>query len=570
MRHFASPGSIAARMVVFAIVLVGFTAILIGTLSYTRLRRAIEAEAQAELTLLARDVADHLHRQLKESVEEVRTWSRLAIMATLDSGSMDGELTQFLWQTLRGRKTYRAIVCLGMDGVRVGGVGEVERIVPGAQAARTRITIVTAEGQPEERLLQIETAAFDPSQPAMRIGTLAVLVDPRRIMDTIDASVPGAQHASVTLHSRAGPIVFERSGYAVREASSTVGPRRERLLLGVAPVAGVRKTDSPDLEVVVSEPVEVALAGVTALRASLLRMGFLVLAISSALGALLAWWISRPIRRLTNMVEQITERGLLGGVGELPHVRGEVGVLASAFTAMMGSLVAAQEEAAAQSRRAFLGEIAANVAHEVRTPLSVLKAYTQLLALGDLPVAEQRQLAARATAEVDRLNGVVTGLVDLVRTQPTSRRVEPMDQILDRAVTFFAPMAKKAGVKLVRAPMDRTLKVYCSPDQLHQVFLNMIQNALQAMEGPGDIRIHGRRDDGWLEVRVEDSGPGFPRENLSRVFSPFFTTKPDGTGLGLAIAKRIVEEHGGTIAAENTAAGSGCLRVRLPMKEESA
>src|SRR5262249_47763506 len=218
-------------------------------------------------------------------------------------------------------------------------------------------------------------------------------------------------------------------------------------------------------------------------------------------------------------------------------------------------------------RLAFLGEIAANVAHEVRTPLSVLKASTQLLALGDLPVAEQRQLAARATAEVDRLNGVVSGLVDLVRPRSPSRRVESIEQIVDRAVTFFSPMTKKSGVTIEHTSGDHDLKVHCSADQLHQVFLNLFQNGIQAMRGAGHLTIHGRRNGGWVEIAVEDSGPGFSSEVLSRAFAPFVTTKPDGTGLGLAIAKRIVEEHGGSIAAENTPGGGACVRIRLPMKE---
>lgn len=565
--RFLHPGSIATRMILFAIVLVTFMAALTGTLLYARLRSAIGSEARIQLTLLARDVAEHLHRELKGRVEEVRAWAHLELMGALRREDADSELTQFFGQTLRGRKVYRAIVCIRKDGVRVAGAGEVGRLEPGEPSTRTRITTVSPGNRPDEGLLQIETPVFDPSETGKTLGTLVVLLDPRRVMDTIDVSVPGAQRASIILHSPSMAVVLARNGFDLPKAPSGSASTRAARLVGVAEVRGIRKTDSPALKVVVSEPKEVALSALSALRATLFKMGLLALMVSSALGALVAWWISLPIRRLTRTVQEITEHGQLSEVGELPRATGEVGVLASSFRAMMGSLADAQQEALKQSRLAFLGEIAANVAHEVRTPLSVLKASTQLLARGDLPVTEQRQVAARATAEVDRLNGVVTGLVDLVHPRPSTRRVESIDEILNRTVAFFSPMVRKSGVKILCAVEDRGLKMACNADQLHQVLLNLIQNALQAMASPGVVTIRARRDGGWIVILVEDNGPGFRPEILPKVFSPFFTTKVDGTGLGLAIAKRIVEEHGGTIAAENTRAGGACLRVRLPMRK---
>src|SRR5262249_34070405 len=153
----------------------------------------------------------------------------------------------------------------------------------------------------------------------------------------------------------------------------TSGSRQGGRLIGVADMRTIRGTDSPPLRVVVSKPREIALSALSAVRATLFRMGLLALVVSSALGALIAWWISLPIRRLTDRVEEIAERGQLSETAELPRTTGEVGVLAASFRTMMVSLAAAQEQALKQARLAFLGEIAANVAHEVRTPLSVLK-----------------------------------------------------------------------------------------------------------------------------------------------------------------------------------------------------
>lgn len=243
-------------------------------------------------------------------------------------------------------------------------------------------------------------------------------------------------------------------------------------------------------------------------------------------------------------------------------------MLAAAFQTMLESLTAAQSEALVQSRRAFLGEIAANVAHEVRTPLAVLKTSAQLLARQQLPADEQKMLANNLAAEVDRLNGVVTSLVDLARPRPARYRTERLAAIVDRAVAFFAPQAANLGVTIVQTPVDTSLRVHGSADQLHQVLLNVMSNALQAMGGPGRLGVRCYRDDGWGVVEVTDTGPGFSAEALARPFSAFSTTKPDGAGLGLAISKRIVEEHGGALGADNAAGGGACVRIRLPHRPE--
>src|SRR5262249_55185099 len=184
--------------------------------------------------------------------------------------------------------------------------------------------------------------------------------------------------------------------------------------------------EAPDLEAVVVEPSDVALAAVDALGTTLLRVAIVVIALGSGLGALVAWRISRPIRRLTATVQAISASGRVDAPVRFSPTSGEVGILATAFQGMMTSLGEAQAEALAQSRLAVLGEVAANVAHEVRTPLAVLKTSAQLLARPELPLDEKRRLGTLIAGEVDRLNRVVTDLVDLVRPRSPQYRNESM------------------------------------------------------------------------------------------------------------------------------------------------
>jgi signal transduction histidine kinase len=329
--------------------------------------------------------------------------------------------------------------------------------------------------------------------------------------------------------------------------------------------------EAPPLEVELTEPSAAAFADVASLKVTLIQTGALVVALGAVLAALAAWRIGFPIRRLTATVRQVAEsRQLEAGMPAFPDDGGEVAVLVSAFRGMMESLATAQRENLVQSRLALLGEIAANVAHEVRTPLSVLKTSAQLLARGGLPEAEQHALASTAAAEVDRLNAVVTSLVDLARPKPVRQAAERIAPIVDRAVSFFRPLAAKAGIAVVRDGAEPDATVHGSADQLHQVLLNLLQNALQASRRGGTITVRSEVVDGFVVIAVADTGDGFPPDLLPRVFAPFVTTKPDGAGLGLAIVKRMVEEHGGTVGAENRTGGGARVWIRLPVRRGTA
>jgi two-component system response regulator AtoC len=153
-------------------------------------------------------------------------------------------------------------------------------------------------------------------------------------------------------------------------------------------------------------------------------------------------------------------------------------------------------------------------------------------------------LKRRLRGEVDRLNAVVTDLVDLARPKRTTYRVESLPDVVRRATAFFATTALKQGIELDARIADDVPPFWGSADQLYQVLLNLVHNALQALSVPGRIVIRCGREGEWIVVDVEDSGPGFAPEILPKAFTHFCTTKADGTGPGLAISRRIVEEHG--------------------------
>lgn len=220
-------------------------------------------------------------------------------------------------------------------------------------------------------------------------------------------------------------------------------------------------------------------------------------------------------------------------------------------------------------RLAAMGELTAGVAHEVRNPLGVIRASVQLLE--DAHCDEQRISAAAEVMkqEIDRLDRVIKALLDFGRpSKPTLLRTSVNDVLTD-VVLFTTRFAKQSNVRIEQNLSDDLPHVIADPDQLKQVFLNLVTNAVQAMdEIGGTITIKTGTDGDYVQVSVADTGPGIAEEDLQKVFDPFFTKRAEGTGLGLTIVHRIIDEHDGHIEVNSTPDGT-VFTVSLPAAMDS-
>jgi signal transduction histidine kinase len=209
-----------------------------------------------------------------------------------------------------------------------------------------------------------------------------------------------------------------------------------------------------------------------------------------------------------------------------------------------------------------LGEMAAGMAHEVKNPLAAIRSSAQII--NEHVSGKEAQLAGIIMSEVDRLNRVVNEFLDYARPAPLKREPVLLSGLLDSCLELLAPVIKQAGVTVKRAYPQGEHKVDADPNQLRQVFLNLILNAVQAMHHGGEVTLDLRQEGGFTRVSVRDSGPGIPPDKLRQVFEPFYSTKPGGTGLGLPIAQRIVSEHGGRLAIESKPGEGTAATVILP------
>jgi two-component system sensor histidine kinase HydH len=257
-------------------------------------------------------------------------------------------------------------------------------------------------------------------------------------------------------------------------------------------------------------------------------------------------------------------------IGRLAEARARARADARVIAAQLRALEASQRVALQNEKLAAIGRLAAGVAHEVRNPLGVIRASASMLQEGFRPGEDGHRACEFIREEIDRLNGLITSLLNFAR--PTELRLQPvgLGGIVDRALHLALEEVRRRGIAVEREGGDRMPEVPADPDLVAQVVLGLVVNAAEALEAGGRIvvRLGGEPAAAWIEVA--DDGPGVPAEATEQVFEPFFTTKPAGTGLGLAMAARIVQAHGGTIEVlAGRGAGAGgtgaCFRMRLPV-----
>ena len=223
-------------------------------------------------------------------------------------------------------------------------------------------------------------------------------------------------------------------------------------------------------------------------------------------------------------------------------------------------------------RVAVAGEMAAMVAHEVRTPLNALSINVQmaerlLRRADEKSRSRARELLGSLRGEVQRINALLEEYLAATR-RPRSDEAKarvPLNEVAVEALRFVRPQATRQGVSATWQPDENLVDVFGDRAKLRQVILNLLLNAIQAMPEGGSLTLRTRAGANRSELSVQDDGPGIDPEQQQRIFKPFVTSKAKGTGLGLAVCDRLVREAGGTIRVQSQPGQGATFTVRLPV-----
>ncbi|MDR2744787.1 MAG: PAS domain S-box protein [Desulfovibrio sp.] len=227
-----------------------------------------------------------------------------------------------------------------------------------------------------------------------------------------------------------------------------------------------------------------------------------------------------------------------------------------------------QAEVQRNERLIALGNLAAGVAHEIRNPLSSIKGLATFLANRTRSAGPEEEAAKTMVLEVNRLDRVVSELLEFARPGTVKLGIADINDVITRALRLADTDIHSKGIRVNFVPDTSLPLIPLNAERMTQALLNLILNAVQAMEQGGELHVSAEnRSDDECAIVVSDTGKGMDRNTLSSIFTPYFTTKPSGTGLGLAIVHQIIEGHGGAIAVSSIPGAGSVFSILLPLRE---
>jgi hypothetical protein len=300
-------------------------------------------------------------------------------------------------------------------------------------------------------------------------------------------------------------------------------------------------------------------------------------AICGVVIVVLASTIQRPMIELQEQMERVGDGDLTASVG-FARNNDEIGDLGRNFNRMVQQLRESREEIEHLHRTqmsraehfATLGELATGLAHEIRNPLAGIAGVIEIVGR-DLPVTSPAKAVVREVRqEISQINRILTDLLETARPRAPEPRMSDLNTTIEHAVMLARQQVLSKPIKIEFTAGRDLPEVEHDSDQIHQVLLNLLLNAVQAIEGSGLVRVVVFERGGAAVVTVSDTGRGIPAEHLPNIFRPFYTTKGNGTGLGLSLARRIVEEHHGQIEVDSSSGKGTTFSVVLPVRQPVA
>jgi two-component system, NtrC family, sensor histidine kinase HydH len=580
------------RTLLIAFLLAGLVpSALLAWLAFEFASNALHLEIEQSLKVEAAAISQDIDKMLFERLQNAQTWSRLEVMQELQVNDVDKRISNFLAGLKAGyRDVYTDLACVDIQG-RVLASSDVAAV--GLPAVRSETAAFTLPGDASIRLQHLRFGAHGgavlPIEADLHsmfnnqvIGQLQLMFNWAQIYQILDQAERGSRSvllvdpdgkiiaASSALRSRGmlsqslprdwlagSAAVSRRDGSFVQESELTIGADRSR---------GFQHFPGFGWTTIVLQPSRQAFVPVRHMALVFVLLLVLTSTLVAALSALIAGRIARPIAALTRLTGDYSAGHVLPAIAH--GSGGEVGALTDAFVQMMTKLEQSRADLVRASKLAALGELSAMMAHEIRTPIGILRSSAQMLAREPGLSDEGRELTSFIESETERLNGLVSTLLDGTRTREPQWRSCDMNDLIHQSIGLLAVEAEKKRIAVTAQLEQSAAIIECDAEQMTQVLLNLLHNALQILPHGGRVEVSCRQAEGRTVVALADDGPGIAAQELPRVFEPFFTKRDGGIGLGLAVVQRIVIAHKGTISAGRSRFGGALFTLNLPSVQD--
>ncbi len=292
--------------------------------------------------------------------------------------------------------------------------------------------------------------------------------------------------------------------------------------------------------------------------------------LAAALAIMTTLLVNRPIEGIIKTMKKVESGDL--SVRFVTDRKDEIGKLAESFNSMLNELQKAHEEIQRChleemkriERMATLGELAAAIAHEIKNPLAGISGAIQVLAEEFEDGDPRKETIQEVLKEIERLDKTIRDLLNFARpVEPKTIEVD-LKSILQKTLSLVKKQAEKQNIRIKFSYDDSIGLLKLDPQQIQQVFLNIILNAFHSMPDGGELSINARKLNNKVEISISDTGIGIQPDEIKKIFKPFYTTRHTGTGLGLPISSNIIEAHGGEIKVESTPGIGSVFKIVLP------
>lgn len=520
--------------------------ILMATLAYRETRTTLITEIQRDMQTRALATAGEIDRMMFERLQNVASWTQLEIMQDARIADVDKRLSQFLSEVKTSyRDIYTELYVLDKNGVVVASSNAAHI---GSTPVKLGSWLSTSLSQNDIHLgtlhggrLPIYASIPDPVENAA-LGTLVAVFNWQQITHVLSNSTAG----------RSAAALFDGRGQRIAATEQWPGMQGKQNIFVNADTSGYQTFNGFKWQVSIAKHRSDAYTTIHRMTRSFTTLLVITIALTIVIALPVSRAITRPLARLTNFANSFMRMPS----NQPPPAGGpaEIDDMSRAFGKMIEDLERSKENLTRAAKLAVVGEMAAAMSHEVRTPLGILRSSAQVLLREPTISADGREVCGFIISETERLNHLVSTLIDSAR--PRAPEIVPTDmrELAQQTTAMLRAQAQKKNIHL-QCKVAEPCIAACDREQITQVLLNLLLNAIQVLPENGQVLVSVEQQAGGVLIKVADDGPGVPAEQRIQIFDPFFTQRAGGIGLGLAVVRQIVLAHHGSISVHESALG---------------
>ncbi len=568
-------------------------ALFITITTFLHFREMLRLEIENKLKSQASTIMQQIDTTLFERLENMAMWSGLEIMQETTVRDVDKRLSNYLNGLHEGYGgIYQQIFVVDQQEEIIAAsdaklIGQTNQLAPAWLTVNYKNQLQTLTLDKANNNL-VFSIAINNSFATANLGHLYAGFDWQETIKLLDAPLPfsskdapsyallvdstgaviatSSQLPSNNLPLQQLPEILAQlpgSSGSLMMPSSTQG--NETILAGYAVSEGFRNFHGFGWRVLILQPSKNALAPVSDLWIAIL----VLLSLTIFLAVLMAFWMSAKIAKPIVQLADFT-RGFMQGKQTLPpkiHASREITQLSEQFSLMVANLEQSKQDLIRASKLAVIGEMAATMAHEVRTPLGILLSSAEILQREPKLTDIGQEMTEFIISETARLNALITTLLACAKPQQPAFIRQDISKTIKHCLELLQHQADSKQIHLALEYAETPIYIEFDHDLMLQVFLNLLMNAIQHVNQGGKVVVCLQASELAVAIDINDNGVGISDDNKAKVFEPFFTQRRDGIGLGLTVVQQIIHAHRGKITVTDSSYGGASFQITLPLTQ---